>query len=419
MESRGPSQSLRSLPARVKISIFERGSASSSDDQDSPNADLARAETWSFENDSENRQSESPTSIHPEVPSELEDDWGEKPFFSDSDITPHSSVIVTRRSSHSDTTEMGDSISGSKDLERVRTSSFLLQGIFKGHQKLGKSYKDLGEFKPLAVPPVLSTNIHAESSRNSSSRASPTGDTTRPVSAGSEAEAALAAVKRSSPMSSPKPTPPPLLHVNGSGSGKDEAMARLPSVQDSRTRSNSAKYWNSFFPKFAKSIDLMTTLPSSLPKSQGIYSEHPPSISPPSAEDRLVTGYTSTPMSRDPSRELDTVAETGEPPLTSGLSSSLPSLQNISLANSVRSTLQNIPARLLEFGRFGERAMITPTSPNMPSTDGFSSIHGQNRVQFGQMEPVTISDPRNRLTSQLRPLTDRSSSFDADPSTNL
>lgn len=411
VENQSPSQTFQLFPARVTVSIFERGSSSSSDEHDSPTSDLARAETWSLENDTEHHQSDSPVSIYPELPSlsfDSEGDSDDAAYETDSDDSPPSSVVTTRRSSRSGTTEVGGSAVSARDLERSRKASFLLQGIFKGRPTVGKTHKDLGEFKPLPVPPTLSTNVQAHSSENSS-RANSTGERTpRPVSAGSEAEAALAAVKRRSPLSSPKPATRPRLYTNGSEDPQRIPLTvRSPNVYHKRSQSDTAK---------GADIPFVNSkaLPPLPPEAATISFELHPSTLSNTEPDRVVTGYTSTPMSRDNSRESEgsfTTNPTG-PSSGLGLSSSLPLLQERSLARSVRSALQSIPTRLLEFGRFGERANITPISPTAPSIEVFDPSRGQGRLQFGQMDPVTLTEARSRAADLQRQVNGANASWD-------
>ena len=363
-------------PMKVCVSIFERGSYSSSDEQDSPNG-LRKVATWGSDDDLQRRQSESPVSTHEDLSFEVfdaEDDWD------DAEDSQPSSVVTTRRSSRSDATETPMSTSPQPEVPRSPRASFL-QAMFKGRPVLGKHPRDLGEVRPLPVPPTVS-DIRAQSSRGPSRPGSSDDATKRPLSAGSEAEARLAAINRRSPLSSPQLASLTMAGIPGIDGNKSRRPlsvrpANIPSASTQPDAATKASH-------HARARSESTT--------QHLSALLPSTSSNPTAQQ--VRGYTSQPMTRDHSAQSAASAAQAPDPATS-LSTSLPVR-----SSSFRDVLQSIPARLLEFGRFGDRANITPTSPTFPSSAGGlffkSDIRPEHAVQFGLMDPVALGEARGR-----------------------
>lgn len=203
IETRSPSQSFQSARHQVQISVFERTSSTSSDGPDTPVSNPSRSSTWTI--DGQESKMESPTQIeygHRELVYDVVDsgedsspvDNGYESGFDDS---LRSSIVTQRRPSIPEV--LG--ASSAEDLERPhegpssRRSSFL-QAIFKGHP-IQPKHRDLGDWRPVPAPPSLThTDISNTGSRTSSSEGH------RPISTGSQAEAALAAVHRLSPPAS-------------------------------------------------------------------------------------------------------------------------------------------------------------------------------------------------------------------------
>ena len=417
VDSQSPSQTSQALPLRVSVSIFERGSSSSSDETDSPNG-LTRTDTWSLGTDSDNHHSESPVSTHAELVFETfdsEEDWG------DAQESLTSSIITTRRSSVSEGTEVQGPTSGRRLSERSPRSSFLLQGMFKGRSPTQGSFRDLGELRPLPLSPTL-TEVRAQRSRDSSRASSGDDRSPRPISAGSEAEASLAAIRRRSPLSSPQFGYASLSRPTISGRNPLQAMpVNIP-------------------PKSTSRLPLVTPiLPENYPSRSrsGSSSQIMYKISPPDDFEELQapSGYTSQPMTRDNSAgSAGSNLATGDARLA--MSTSMPVR-----SSSFRSIFQSIPTRLLEFGRFGsggannhnnsignnENSGLSPVSPTFPNgTDSSSGVsgflgleigngtgngatNGDTRrpsdtpsLQFGSMEPVPVEEARGRVKMLLR-----------------
>ena len=362
VDSQSPSQTSQALPLRVSVSIFERGSSSSSDETDSPNG-LTRTDTWSLGTDSDNRHSESPVSTHAELVFETfdsEEDWG------DAQESLASSIITTRRSSVSEGTEVQGPTSGRRLSERSPRSSFLLQGIFKARSSTQGSFRDLGELRPLPLSPTL-TEVRAQRSRDSSRASSGDDRSARPVSAGSEAEASLAAIRRRSPLSSPQFGYASLSRPTISARNPLQAMpVNIP-------------------PKPTSRFPLVTPiLPEDYPSrshsdstSQILYKISPPD----DFEDiKAPSGYTSQPMTRDNSAG-SSGSNLAPRDAHAAMSTSMPVR-----SSSFRSIFQSIPTRLLEFGRFGssgannhnnENSGMSPISPTFPNgADSSSGVGG-------------------------------------------
>ena len=198
IETRSPSQSVRSARHQVQISIFERTSSTSSDGPDTSSSTPSRSSTWTIEG--QQSKSESPIQIqfgdrkiiYHAVESGGDSSPEDHGYQSGFDDSLESSILTERRPSISE-------LMSAEDLGRPyegpssRRSSFL-QAIFKGHPVKPK-HKDLGDWRPVPAPPSL-THADIKATAPSSTSSS---DEQRPISAGSQAEASLAAVHRSSP----------------------------------------------------------------------------------------------------------------------------------------------------------------------------------------------------------------------------
>ena len=208
------SQSSDSSGQRFQGSIFERSSSTSEGEPQTPNDDLTKAETWSL--DPERTPSESPTALYSHANGEAlgwSGSYGNA-IESDDESWP----------SHSDITEVPD-----QALDRSRRNS-ALRAIFGGKPQL-KKHKDLGEWKPMPVPPSLSqANVQIMRSRTSST-ASTENRPTRPLTSSSEAEAALAAVHRSSPPASLSGRLRSTSRGSASIGGRPALAARSPNSQ--------------------------------------------------------------------------------------------------------------------------------------------------------------------------------------------
>jgi hypothetical protein len=203
IENRSPSQTFRSARQEIQISIFEHTSSTSSDGPDTPMSTPSRSSTWALED--LQSKSESPIQIengYREMMSRAaesgevssDEDQGYLSGFDDSMV---SSIVTERRRSIPELlTSPAEDAERPHDGLSSRRSSFL-QAIFKGHP-IKPKHKDLGDWRPVPAPPSLT---HADVKTTASSKAS-SSDDPRPISAGSQAEAALAAVHRSSPPAS-------------------------------------------------------------------------------------------------------------------------------------------------------------------------------------------------------------------------
>jgi NB-ARC domain len=414
---RSPSHSIESLRHRVQISIFERSSSTSSDAPDTP-TDGSQTDSWSLNEP----LIESPTGIErPPLPdpAESSDSWDDRGHETDYE----SSAVTTRRSSRS---EIDTDMPTGPDPEAGRRASFL-QAIFKGRPVLTKKQKDLGEWKPLpAAPSLTPSDVKATPSRTSSASHSLDERKARTISAGSEAEAALAAVHRMSPPASRGGrirSPSRSLLFDAGDNTRRPLEDRNPNTQlsplaaefksstqsssrhHSRTSSssprmaqlamaNAATSSNNNLPPVNESATVARRTPASV--QQRTFYGSPPSIAVNQQVQYLPTGYSSTPMSRDNSKE--STRSLLSAPATTGLG-----LQGTSLPTRDARPTQSIDvvaANEMEFGRIGEWSNnVTPFTPTMPTLNIPGSI---DAVQFGQMVPVMLEEARRRADEYAR-----------------
>ena len=451
IENRSPSQSFRSARQEVQISIFEHTSSTSSDGPETP---MSRSSTWALED--LQSKSESPTQIENgyqgiisgaaesgEVSSE--EDYGYLSGFDDSMM---SSVVTERRRSIPEL----PMASSPENPERPhngsssRKSSFL-QAIFKGHPVKPK-HKDLGDWRPVPAPPSLT---HADIKTTASSRVS-SSDDHRPISAGSQAEAALAAVHRSSPPASRagQIKSPNLLATVGS---QDKENLKQPlgvkspnstlSPLSSEFDPNQIHYHGKSAPSTRHHSRSLTTSPpllhispdkntnlntqslTTLPIEENIsLTRRIPPVNMPRAlplgknfnmtqsdvlpmpPPYLPTGYASQPMSRDGSRESSHSLATA-PAAPGATSLSPPSIYSyLHRAGPTSSDALAASYSSNNLSRIGDWA-ATSTSPTglMPLAPAISlDGAGPGVVQFGSASPVNIYEARTRADEYARRL---------------
>lgn len=423
IQVRSPSHSIDSLRHRVQVSIFERSSSTSTDAPDTP-TDASGADSWSL-NDS--LVLESPTAIErPLLPDPMEssDSWDDRGY----DTDYHSSAVTTRRSSRSEATDTDMPTDHEPDAKR--RASFL-QAIFKGRPIPTKKQKDLGEWKPLpAAPSLVHPDVRAVPSRTSSASHSLDERKPRPISAGSDAEAALAAVHRMSPPASRggrirSPSRP--LAYEPSELGRRPLEDRSPNTQlsplaadfksssqssprhHSRTSSssprmaqlamaNAAASSNKELPPLPVEESITITRRTPISVQQSTFYGSRPSIAVNQQLQYLPTGYTSQPMTRDNSAEsthsLLSAPATTPAGLGLGFGGRLPTVSERRPGG--LESIDVVAANTVEFGRVGEwsnSAMATPLTPTGPGMNISGSIEA---VQFGGMEPVRLGEARAR-----------------------
>jgi hypothetical protein len=423
IQIRSPSHSIDSLRHRVQVSIFERFSSTSSDAPDTP-TDASGAESWSL---SDSLVLESPTDIErlplPDV-MESSDSWDDRGY----DTDYHSSAVTTRRSSRSEATDTD--MPTDRDPDAKRRASFL-QAIFKGRPVPTKKQKDLGEWKPLpAAPSLVHPDVRAVPSRTSSGAHSLDERSPRPISAESDAEAALAAVHRMSPPASRggrirSPSRP--LAYEPSELGRRPLEDRNPNTQlsplaaefKSSTQSSPRHHsrTSSYSPRMAQvamanaaassnkelpplpplpveeSITVIRRTPVSV--QQSTFYGSPPSIAVNEQVKYLPTGYTSQPMTRDNSAESarSLFSAPATAPAGLGIGNSLPTATERRL---LPSNIDVIAANAVEFGRMGEWSNASIATPLTPSVPGLNIPASIDSVQFGQMNPVRLEEARAR-----------------------
>ena len=205
IENRSPKHSLEAVGHRVQISIFDRTSSTSSDGPDTPISYPSRASTWTLESEA---VSHSPLPLDgtdvgtPFGTVESDDSWPEdKGYESELEYSRASSVTERQTSAHEAFVRLHES-DAPNGLSTSQKSS-ILHAILKGRPVKSKPHKDLGDWRPLPTTPALTHINAAGTSSKPSSRTSSSDERSNgPVSAGSQAEAALAAVHRLSPLAS-------------------------------------------------------------------------------------------------------------------------------------------------------------------------------------------------------------------------
>ena len=426
IQNKSPSQSSDSSGQRFQGSIFERSSSTSEGEPQTPTSDLVRAPTWSV--DPARPPSESPTTIYSKPNGTDIPEWSGS----------YGSVIESDDESwptHSDTTEVPN-----RALDRSRRSS-ALRAIFEGKPQV-KKRKDLGEWKPVPAPPSLSQPniqiVHPRTSSTASSEVRPA----RPMTASSDAEAALAAVHRSSPPtfqagrlrstsreSATLGERPPLAmrssnsQLSPLASEFSPSEKRTPSESSSPSRVHSRH--TSASPRLVQAL-LTNRAQSNRNDSPALRIENisfayprpaqPRPIGPPAASQYsasiqpttttyLPSGYTSVPMSRNVSKESEgAAAEANQPqfhvgsaPLRTFSDSELHELgaQMYSLNNPTGLLGSPVPATAAEraldrqqqrqnlaFGRVDEWVNVSP-SPTTPIFPSFEDTLGPQDMDSG------------------------------------
>lgn len=430
IQNQSPSYSSDSSEQRFQGSIFERSSSTSEGEAETPTGDLTREETWSI--DPAKTPSESPTAMYSQAngtdPLEWSGSYGNV-VESDDDSWP----------THSDTTEVPNGA-----FDRSRRSS-ALRVIFEGKPQI-KKRRDLGEWKPVPAPPSLSQpDVQIVRSRASSTASSETRPA-RPMTASSQAEAALTAVHKSSP---PAPQAGRLRSTSRGSEGNIErralatrspnsqlsplasefapsekqpfsnssSPARIPSrntsssprlVQALLTTTNRAQSTKNDVPPLqVENVDVAyPRLHQGRPEAQPAASRYSSALQSNTAT-YLPTGYTSAPMSRNVSKESEGGATTsanqqrfhvGSAPLRTLSDPELheQEAQMYSLNHAADLSLAPVPAKSSEgafdtqqrrqdlaFGRVDEWVNISPS----PTTPIFPSLEDT----FEQDEPDSSS----------------------------
>lgn len=382
LHNQSPSQSVSSRQ-QYQGSIFERSSSTSGG---SPTMDsLSPTSTWGTE-----PPSDSPVQIHSDL---VEfDTLGRPPFPDDSAV-----ILSDEESwpSMSDITETPN---------RQSRRSSVLYAILEGKPRIRQ--KDLGEFhefKALPAPPSLSQPniVLPESARTSSETRK-----SRPSSS-STAEAALAAMHRSSPppsrggrgrlrsASRSSSDRPPLTIKSGNTPLSPLAAEFEPSIESMKGAkvSNAARSRNpSSSPRLVQAlltsqantwgrpdlpplqidhIDVHYSSQDSIRPQTAVQHRHSQARPLPQIQPYVPSGYQSVPMSRDTSRESNV---TGTSNLPSG-----PAQRTFS------------DQYVLSTARVAEWANIAPSEP-------VSQRRESEALQFGTMDPVSIAEARARAT---------------------
>jgi len=455
IQTRSPSQSTHSVHHSVHVSVFERSNSTSDEDGPDTSSDLTRVSTWTLEHG--DLPTESPTEMKRSDDRQgSEDSWSDKWTeydLEESRLTmPSGKRADTRRSSRSEVTEVpqepNNRVSRRPSLiqdippsdNRLERLPSVLHVIFQGRRPSDpRKSKDLGEWKPMPVPPRLSkADVNAVRSRASSASSFNKDRSSSPLRAASEAESALAAVHRSSPPPSRggrirSPARPQSLDRSGFREVRVPVANQSPTVlsqslpvadaalgphRHSRNPSSSPRLVQTVLASQAmahrgaeipvlpleENIAIERRIPALSPRAQLSRREE---ASPHMVPSSLPSGYTSQPMSRDPSRESNVSLATA-PPAVPGSASlgtspqvrepyiySRPGLASIDVvaANNPR----------IELGRMGEWANVSPMTPADPLEDGLRSDAWHEgvaqSVQFGQMSPVEIEHARARATA--------------------
>ena len=419
----------------VQISIFERTSSTSSGGPDTP-LSLSRASTWTFD---AKDKSDSPTQIKalPELPLDNldsgEDSWHAGSGYESGYDDSRSSAVTERRPS------VSEGLAGSEErspdaMGSTRRQSFL--DLLK--PRLGKPRarkgKDNGEFRPMPAPPSLThTNVRAETARTSS-LTDLDDRIARPVSASSEAEASLAAMHSFNPpgarggriRSPSRPSSegdatrrplgnrspnPKLSPLAAEFLPSDKARPFLGSAENKsasstahHSRQSTSSSLNKELPPLPieenvsvvrrriPPFNMPQALPSGNPYSQSDILPQP---------SFLPAGYTSQPISRDPSHE-SAYSLTSAPPDVGTIIVSPPPAYAILQPTNAKSMPLASSAPDAQLRRVGNWAQITPTVP-LQTTTTMNEIR-PGVVQFGQASPVDLGEARLRADEYARRL---------------
>jgi hypothetical protein len=457
IQNQSPSSASDSSRRQFLGSIFERSSSTSEGTQSPSLHSLSPASTWSLE--PERATSESPVQMHTQLHQSVEDSQDNGLIASHS---PFDSALVSDDESWpaiSDTTEVPN-----HTLSPHSRRSSILHAVLEGKPRI-KPHKDLGEWKELPVhgmvaPPSVShpeiQMSHAPSRTSSETRSS------RPSSS-SEAEAALAAMHRTSP-----PAPrgggrlrstsrgssdrPPLAHRSPNtglsplagefqpGIIQAPLKAQGPSkLPHQRNLSSSPRLVQALLTNQANSRARSELPPLQIDQISLLYpsrtEEQHASYKGPSVVNNAVlpnvkylpTGYTSVPMSRDTSRDSDTLGEepgqqrlighgasiSGSAPLRALsdpyiLGVDAPGTYGFNLQDSSLRQSQN--RQQLTFGKIEEWASIqsgdAAHGSGVLDAMTFEKALSRNQskprdteaLRFGYMDPVNIEEARERVS---------------------
>ncbi|RMZ78821.1 hypothetical protein DV738_g3687, partial [Chaetothyriales sp. CBS 135597] len=376
IENQSPSQSFDGAPRMVRGSVFDRTSSASEADTITPTSDLTRESSWTLD----------PDRAAYESPTEMQSSQGLQTDFEYAFASGSDSWL-----SHSETTEVPNA--------KSRRSS-ALRAIFEGRPLLKKK-KDLGEWKPMVVPPSLDVQVAA--TRPSSTTTSELG-LSRPGSMGSDAEATLVAIhntssptsveRRLSSRGGSSPIDRPILMPKSTNS-KLATLTSASQVWDGGERSG---YHSRKTPSSSPRL-VQTALANQAIMKVGGQFAHTRSEFKPGYQGwspvLVPSGYTSLPMSRDNSKEtrrMDAYATKGgsNEVMTRTLSDSQ-LLDDATLSGAappshlVMSQHQREP---VSFGRDGEWPADQQSKRDVWQESGV--------LTFGEMEPVQIEDARQR-----------------------
>ncbi|OAP58774.1 hypothetical protein AYL99_06071 [Fonsecaea erecta] len=445
IQCQSPSQSTDGLHHRVQFSVFERASSTSSDGPSTGSSALTRTSTWTPEHVDD--QTESPVQMHLGLDlddGESEGSWTDRWSQSGMD---NSKVLFpgTGRSRRPSNSDLYVTSPAETSLGDVHQPS-ILQAIFQGRPPHSKRPKDLGEWKPLPVPPTLSreqVQIHSRASSFTSGSDDRTA--TRPTSTGSEASGALAAIHRASPpptrggrIKSPtrlqcaRPASDegrlPLSTKSPNQKMSPLATEFLPSrslpTYDSSDIARRHTRHTSSSPRLthtALNNQTATKMVPSFPQNENItISQHPEFSSMRSPSKRysrqeadgllsaksVLTGYSSQPMSRDTSKDSTTSHATAPPAMPGSASlGTSPQIREPYLYSRPGLTSIDVASANSWDDNLASAADLDETLPLMTSIsftgrDIFERHHEGlgSSVQFGQMSPVELDRARARVS---------------------
>jgi hypothetical protein len=394
IKKQSPSQSFDSLHQHFQYSVFERANSTSSDSPGTNSTNLTRTSTWSP--DHPDNETESPMQMQP--PHDFEDaasdSWTDK-----WSSTDNSRILIPNN----------PQVYAMSSTESHARDSAVLQAIFQG-RTLSKKAKDLGEWKPLAIPPTLSQEqVQVVRSRASSFASNSDDRTTRPTlsTGGSEASNTLAKLHRASPpparggrikspsrgectRSSTEDARQPLASRSTNQKLSPLAMTFEPGKPGEAERRHQRNPSSS--PRLIQTAlnNQAATRFVPVPALDGTAFSKSVPLEKPSApfQRREIDGYMSQPMSRDPSRESDVSLATA-PPAVPG---------SASLSNSPQLTVPYLYSRpgLASI----DVALANSWSDDLAGLDiGAEDDIFERRpgsVQFGALSPVDIEEARIR-----------------------
>ena len=464
IQSRSPNHSSELVRGTAQASIFDRTSSTSSNGLETPTSTPSRTSTWGFE--VTNKQ-ESPVDYKAQPGSNIEAYENDKKlqivredagYMSGIDADVYDGSRRVSSDTVSDVTQPSGHLGMTSVEKAVAKPTPFIPQIFQGHIT-SKPHRDLGEWRPRPTQPSVTYSqaradptIWDPSVSLAHTRSNSSGDRSGPMSAGSEAEARLAAFHSANPPAarggrirstsrsrldeSVQSIVPPTnlevqtetLHPRGLSPLAAEFRPRDEYQQDAEllvfqlpaSRPESRTLSATIVPPLPveENIALTRRVPANLaPIQLRTEASLPPNYMTTSAV--LPSGYASQPMSRDNSKESHASMST-EPPLFKPTFSTQHTAARRGSSFSPHASPHLKPTRLTPVPIQGSAIRIrsvldsSSTSPVSPPFEPCSvgsdanllttRPQNYNTVQFGDSEPVDLAEAKSRTEEYRRRL---------------